>query len=160
MSLICEKKSQRLRNAEGPKNTFPELVVEKRLKYFEREVAHHAAGMNGLVIHFPGVEWSTVQRVRATVQWVRVTWRFTFPPAALYKQTGRCGVTTTFIIIALLCCLKNLTIAKAFSLHSQANHHFELASSKRELRQNCKRHQLHKNRKRSIRWSEYARLQG
>jgi DNA-binding protein H-NS len=40
--------------------------------------------------------------------------------------------------------LKNLTIAKAFSLHSRANHHFELASSKRELRQNCKRHQLHK----------------
>jgi hypothetical protein len=33
------KKSPRLRNAEGPKNTFPELVAEKRLKYSEREVA-------------------------------------------------------------------------------------------------------------------------
>jgi hypothetical protein len=40
--------------------------------------------------------------------------------------------------------LKNLTIAEAFSLHSRANHHFELASAKRELRQNCKRHQLRK----------------
>jgi hypothetical protein len=102
-SLIYEK-SLRLRNAEGPKNTFPELVAEKRLKYFEREVAHHAAGTNNLVIHFPSDEWSTVQRVRVTVQRVRATWRFTFPPAALYKQTGRCVVTTTFISIALLCC--------------------------------------------------------
>jgi hypothetical protein len=55
------KKSQRLRNAEGPKNTFPELVAEKRLKYLKRKVAHHAVGMNDLVIHFPGAEWSTVQ---------------------------------------------------------------------------------------------------
>jgi hypothetical protein len=30
------KNSPRLRNAEGPKNTFPELVAEKRLKYSER----------------------------------------------------------------------------------------------------------------------------
>ena len=37
------KKSPRLRRAEGPKNTFPELVAEKRLKYSEREVAHHVA---------------------------------------------------------------------------------------------------------------------
>jgi hypothetical protein len=46
------KKSQKLRNAEGPKNTFPELVAEKQLKYFEREVAHHAAGTIDLVILF------------------------------------------------------------------------------------------------------------
>jgi hypothetical protein len=93
------------------KNTFSELVAEKRLKYLEHKVTHHAAGMNDLVIHLPGAEWSTVQRVRATVQrvWATVqrvwaTWRFTFPPAALYKQTGRCGGSTTFIAIALLCC--------------------------------------------------------
>jgi hypothetical protein len=30
--LIREKKSSRLRDAEDPKNTFPELVGEKRLK--------------------------------------------------------------------------------------------------------------------------------
>jgi hypothetical protein len=57
-SLIREK-SPRLRNAEGPKNTFPELVAEKRLKYFEREVAHHAAGTHDLAIHHPSTEWST-----------------------------------------------------------------------------------------------------
>jgi hypothetical protein len=61
------KKSQKLQNAEGPKNTFPELVAEKRLKYFEREVAHHATGSINLVIIFSGAEWSTVQRVWATV---------------------------------------------------------------------------------------------
>jgi hypothetical protein len=103
MSLIREK-SPRLRNAEGLKNTFPKLVAEKGLKYFECEVAHHAAGTNDLVIHFQSAELSTVQRVRATVQRVRATWRFTFPPAALYKHTGRCVVTTTFIAIALLYC--------------------------------------------------------
>jgi hypothetical protein len=42
---LIREKSPRLRNAEGPKNTFPELVVEKRLKYFKRE-------------------WPTMQRVR------------------------------------------------------------------------------------------------
>jgi hypothetical protein len=67
-------------------------------------MAHHAAGANDLTILFPSAEWSTVQRVRLTVRRVRATWRFTFPPAALYKQTGRCEVTTTFIAIALLCC--------------------------------------------------------
>jgi hypothetical protein len=102
MSLIREKISK-ASESEGPKNTFPELIAEKRLKYFEREVAHHAAGTIDLVILFSGPKWSTIQRVWATVQQVRVTWQFTFPPAALYKQTGRCGVITTFIAIALLC---------------------------------------------------------
>jgi hypothetical protein len=49
------KNSTRLQNAEGPKNTFPELVAEKRLKYSEREVAHHAVGTRDLTIHLPRV---------------------------------------------------------------------------------------------------------
>jgi hypothetical protein len=57
------KNSLRLRNAEGPKNTFPELVAKERLKYSEREVAHHAAGTRDLAIHLARVEWSTVQWV-------------------------------------------------------------------------------------------------
>jgi hypothetical protein len=101
---LIREKSPRFQNAEGPKTTFSELVAEKRLKYYECEVAHHEAGTNDLVIHFPSVEWSTIQRVRVTVQQVQASWRLTFPPAALYKQTGRCEVTTTFIVIALLCC--------------------------------------------------------
>jgi hypothetical protein len=47
------KNSPRLRNAEGPKNTFHELVVDKRLKYSEREVARHAGGTRDLAIHLP-----------------------------------------------------------------------------------------------------------
>jgi hypothetical protein len=93
---LIREKSPRLQNAEGPKNTFPELVGEKRLKYFDHEVAHDAAGTHELAILLPSAEWSTVQRVR-------VTWRFTFPPTALYKQTSRCEVTIAFIAIALLC---------------------------------------------------------
>jgi hypothetical protein len=67
------KKSPRLQNAEGPKNTFPELVAEKQLKYSEREVSHHVADMRDLAIHLPRAEWSTVQWVRVTVQRVRAT---------------------------------------------------------------------------------------
>jgi hypothetical protein len=65
---LIREKSPRLRNAEGPKNTFPELVAEKQLKYFERKMVHHAAGTNDPTIYFPGTESSTIQRVRATVQ--------------------------------------------------------------------------------------------
>jgi hypothetical protein len=43
----------RLRNAEGPKNTFTKLVAEKRLKYSEHEVTYHAAGTRDLAIHLP-----------------------------------------------------------------------------------------------------------
>jgi hypothetical protein len=71
---LIREKSSRLRNTEGPKNTFPELVVEKQLKYSEREVAHHAAGTHGLAILLPSAKWSTVQRVRVTVQRVQTTW--------------------------------------------------------------------------------------
>jgi hypothetical protein len=71
---LIREKSPRLRNAEGLKNTFPELVAEKRLKYSEHEVAHHAAGTNDLAIHFPSAKWSTVQRVRVIDQRVQATW--------------------------------------------------------------------------------------
>jgi hypothetical protein len=96
-SSSIRKKSQRLRNAEGPKNTFPELIAEKRLKYSKHRVVHRSAGTGDLAVHLPSAEWSTVQRVQTI-------WRFTFPPAALYKHTGWCRVTTTFIAISLLCC--------------------------------------------------------
>jgi hypothetical protein len=67
------KNSPRLWKAEGPKNTFPELVVKKRLKYSEREMAHHAADTRDLAIHLPRAEWSTVQWVRVTVQRAQAT---------------------------------------------------------------------------------------
>jgi hypothetical protein len=67
------KKSPRLRRAEDPKNTFPELVAEKRLQYSERELVPPC---NGYVR--PGdspsqVLWPTIQWVRATVRPVQKT---------------------------------------------------------------------------------------
>jgi hypothetical protein len=41
---------KRLQNAEGPKNTLPELVVEKRLKYSERQTDHRSANVDSLVV--------------------------------------------------------------------------------------------------------------
>jgi hypothetical protein len=45
------KNSLRLRNAEGPKNTFPELVVEKRLNIPSARWSHHMTGTRDLMIH-------------------------------------------------------------------------------------------------------------
>jgi hypothetical protein len=58
MSSI-RKKSQKLRNAEGPKNTFPELVAEKQLKYSKRRVVHRSADKSDLAVPLPSAEWST-----------------------------------------------------------------------------------------------------
>jgi hypothetical protein len=38
--ISIREKSQRLRNAKGPKNTFPELIAEKRLEYSRHQVVH------------------------------------------------------------------------------------------------------------------------
>jgi hypothetical protein len=44
------RKTQRLRNPKGPKNTFPELVIEKRLKYSERRTVHRSVNVGGLAV--------------------------------------------------------------------------------------------------------------
>jgi hypothetical protein len=121
------KNSPRLRNTEGPKNTFPELVAEKRLKYSQRRVVHRSVYTSYLAIHLPGTEWSTVQRVRVTVQRVRAAGRFTFPPAALYKR--RVGVKLPQHLLLLhRCAAKKLTTVEACSLHSEPKDRFALAS--------------------------------
>jgi hypothetical protein len=45
------KNSLRLRNAEGPKNIFSELVVKKRLNIPSARWSHHTTGTRDLVIH-------------------------------------------------------------------------------------------------------------
>jgi hypothetical protein len=67
------KKYPRLRNAEGSKNTFPELVAEKRLKYSECEVAPPCGGYTRLGDSPSRVLWPTIQWVRATVRPVQKT---------------------------------------------------------------------------------------
>jgi hypothetical protein len=87
-------------------------------------VVHRSADTSDLAIHLPGAEWSTFQRVRAI-------WRSTFPPAALYKQTGWCRVTTTFI--ALQCCaVEKFNHSQSFfTALSSEHHHLELTPSKK-----------------------------
>jgi hypothetical protein len=67
------KKFSRLRIAEGPKNTFPELVAEKQLKYSEREVTTPCDGYTRPGDSPSWVLWPTIQWVRATVHSVRKT---------------------------------------------------------------------------------------
>jgi hypothetical protein len=107
------EKSQKFRNAKGPKNTFPELVAEKQLKYSKHRVVHRSADTSDLVVHLPS-RVSTVQRVQAI-------WRSTFPPVALYKQTGWCRVTTSFIDIAL-CAVKKINHSQSFFTALSSEH--------------------------------------
>jgi hypothetical protein len=66
---------------------------------------------------------------------------FTFPPAALYKQTGRCEVTTAFIAIALFCCQK-FNHSRSLIIVFKRSAAFESASSREEkLRKNQKSQQ-------------------
>jgi hypothetical protein len=65
------KNSLRLQNAEGPKNTFPELVAEKRLNIPSARWSHHTMEYARSGDSPSRALWSTVQWVRATVQWVR-----------------------------------------------------------------------------------------
>jgi hypothetical protein len=44
------RKTRRLQNAEGPKNTFPKLVIKKRLKYSERWSVHRPARIHALAV--------------------------------------------------------------------------------------------------------------
>jgi hypothetical protein len=43
-------KNTKASDAEGSKNTFTELVIEKRLKYFERRTVHRSASVDDLVV--------------------------------------------------------------------------------------------------------------
>jgi hypothetical protein len=74
---------------------------------------------------------------------VQKTWRFTFPPAALYKQTGRCEVTTAFIAIALFCCQKFDHIRSLFIALNRSTAVGFASSQEEELRKNKKGQQLH-----------------
>jgi hypothetical protein len=65
------KNSLRLQNAEGPKNTFPELVVEKRFKYSECKVVPPYDWYARFGDLPSRALWSTVQWVRVAVQRVR-----------------------------------------------------------------------------------------
>jgi hypothetical protein len=62
------KKSPRLRRAEGPKNTFPELVAKKRSQYSEGEMVPPCNGYARPSDSPSRVLWPTNQLVRVTVR--------------------------------------------------------------------------------------------
>jgi hypothetical protein len=51
---MIREKSQRLRNAEGPKTPSLSSLPTNRLKYSKRRVVHRLADTSDLVIHLPG----------------------------------------------------------------------------------------------------------
>ena len=61
-SLIREK-SSRLQNAEGPKNTFPKLVAEKRLKYSAPRAVHRSASVSGMAVRLLPLQHYIKRRV-------------------------------------------------------------------------------------------------
>jgi hypothetical protein len=67
------KKSPRLHGAEDPKNTFPELVAEKRSQLSEGEMVPPCNGYACPGDSPSWVLWPTIQWVRATVRPVRKT---------------------------------------------------------------------------------------
>jgi hypothetical protein len=76
-----------------------------------------------------------------TVCSVRETLTIHLPPAALYKQTGRCEVTTAFIVIALFCC-QNFSHSRSLIIMLKRSVAFDSASSQEEkLRENKKSQQ-------------------
>jgi hypothetical protein len=99
------RKTQRLQNAEGPKNTFPELVIEKRLKYSKRRPVHRSAGVDGLAVRLLPLQ------------------------DYISRQVGEELHIIHFHRIVVL--LKFLTKAEAFwiALSKQALRHLNLASS-------------------------------
>jgi hypothetical protein len=68
----------------GARSFFITSSIREKLEGFGMPKVRKTPSMSSLPrndYNIPSAEWSTVQRVRAT-------WRFVFPPAALYKQTG------------------------------------------------------------------------
>jgi hypothetical protein len=122
------KNSLRLRNAEGPKNTFHELVVEKRLNIPSARWSHHMTGTRDLVIHLLahcGPPFSGCGRLFSGCE------RLDDLPSHLQHYINRrVGVKLPQHLLLLHCCAtENLTIAEAYSLYSHSEHRLGLASS-------------------------------
>jgi hypothetical protein len=65
------KNSFMLRNAEGPKNIFPELITEKQFKYSGCKVIPPYDGYTRSGDSSPRAVWSIIEWVQAAVQLVR-----------------------------------------------------------------------------------------
>jgi hypothetical protein len=132
------KKYPRLRKAKDPKNTFPELVAEKRLKYSECKMVHDASSIRVLAIHllkFCGPPFSECRRL-----FIRCGRLGDSPSRLQHYINRRVGVKLPQHSLLLhYFAAKNLTIDEACLLHLTEAPLLLLLRLKRELRQKYKR---------------------
>jgi hypothetical protein len=151
------KNSLRLRNAEGPKNTFPELVVEKRLNIPSARWSHHTTGTRNLVIHpltHCGPPFSGCGRLFSVCE------QLDDSPSHLQHYINRwVGVKLPQHLLLLHCCAaENFDHSRSlfivFSIKASSCSSFVIRGSFDKI---AKSHQLRQKREKfSIKWPECA----
>jgi hypothetical protein len=149
------KNSLRFRNAEGPKNTFPKLVVEKRLNIPSARWSHHTTGTRDLVIHLLahcGPPFSGCRRLFSGCEWLD-----DLPSHLQHYINRRVGVKLSQHLLLLHCCAAekfdhSRSLFIVFSIRASSCFSFVIRRSFGEI---AKSHQLRQNRKKfSIKWPE------
>jgi hypothetical protein len=153
------KNSLRLRNAEGPKNTFPKLVIEKRLHILSARWSHHTTGTRDLVIHFLahcGPPFSRCERLFSGYE------RLDDSPSHLQHYINRqVDVKLPQHLLLLHCCAAekfdhSRSLFIIFSLRASSWFSFVIRGSFGKI---AKNHQLCQNRKKfSVKWTECIQL--
>jgi hypothetical protein len=147
------KNSLRLRNAEGPKNTFPKLVVEKRLNIPSARWSHHTTGTHDLVIHLLahcGPPFNGCGRLFSVCE------RLDDSPSHLQHYINRrVGVKLPHHLLLLHCCAAEKfdhrrSLFIVFSIKASSYSSFVIRGSFGKI---AKSHQLRQNcEKFSIKW--------
>jgi hypothetical protein len=145
------KNSLRLRNAEGPKNTFPKLFVEKRLKIPSARWSHHTTGTRDLVIHLlASPPFSGCGRLFSVCEWLDDS-----PSHLQHYINRRVGVKLPHHLLLLHCCAAEKfdhrqSLFIVFSIKASSCSSFVIRGSFGKI---AKSHQLRQNREKfSIKW--------
>jgi hypothetical protein len=153
------KNSLRLRNAGGPKNTFPKLVVEKRLNIPSARWSRHTTGTHDLVIHLLvhcGPPFSGCERLFSGCE------RLDDSPSHLQHYINRrVDVKLPRHLLLLHCCAAekfdhSRSVFIVFSIRASSWFSFIIRGS---FGKYAKSQQLRQNRKKfSIKWPECVQL--
>jgi hypothetical protein len=145
----------RLQNAEGPKNTFPEVVVEKQLNIPSARRSHHTTGMRDLVIHLLahyGPPFRGCGRLFSMCE------RLADSPSHLQHYINRrVGVKLPHHLLLLHCCAaekfdRSRSLFIIYSIKASSCFSFVIRGSFDKI---AKSHQLLQNREKfSIKWPE------
>jgi hypothetical protein len=149
------KNSLRLRNAEGPKNTFPELVVEKRLIIPSASWSHHTTGTSDLVTHLLahcGPPFSGCGRLFSVCERLDDS-----PPHLQHYINRRVGVKLPQHLLLLHCCVAekfdhSRSLFIVFSIKASSCSSFVIRGSFGKI---AKGHQPRENREKfNIKWPQ------